>query len=340
MKINKLIVPEPLKVILVEDEFDNLNLTSKEIVVRTQYSHLSAGTELACIAGIEDWFKIPGTPGYTSIAKVESKGSDVNHVEVGDFVYTFGTHSELFKLEYGDRWHGVCVKLPNGINLEHAAFTHMATIAMTAIRNSKIELGDFVLVTGLGAIGNLASQLAQLQGATVIATDIDDHRIALAQQSGIRYAINSKKEDLHKKIEEITNGALVSTYIDATGASAVINENLDNIQLLGEVILLGSPRVPFETNLTKTFQHFHLLPHCLSLKGALEFTYPTHQQDFVKHSLERNASIVLNLINDGKLNIKPIYSHKLSPLDAQSAYDGLKNKPNEYIGVVFDWTKL
>jgi len=340
MKINKLLVPERLKVILVEEEFDNSILTPKEIVVRTLYSHLSAGTELACIAGIEDWFKIPGTPGYTSIAKVEAKGSEITHVEVGDLVYTYGTHSEYFKLEYGDRWHGLCVKLPTGINLEYAAFTHMATIAITAIRNSNIELGDFVLVTGLGAIGNLAAQLAQLQGAIVIATDIDEHRIALAQQSGICYAINSKRENLREKIMEITNNSLISTYIDATGASAVINENLDNIQLFGEVILLGSPRAPFETNLTKTFQHFHLLPHCLSLKGALEFSYPTHQQDFVKHSLERNASIVLNLIKENKLLIKPIYSHKISPLEAQSAYDGLKNTPNEFIGVVFDWTNL
>jgi len=340
MKINKLLVPERLKVIMVEEEFDNSILTPKEIVVRTLYSHLSAGTELACIAGIEDWFKIPGTPGYTSIAKVEAKGSEITHVEVGDLVYTYGTHSEYFKLEYGDRWHGLCVKLPTGINLEYAAFTHMATIAITAIRNSNIELGDFVLVTGLGAIGNLAAQLAQLQGAIVIATDIDEHRIALAQQSGICYAINSKRENLREKIMEITNNSLISTYIDATGASAVINENLDNIQLFGEVILLGSPRAPFETNLTKTFQHFHLLPHCLSLKGALEFSYPTHQQDFVKHSLERNASIVLNLIKENKLLIKPIYSHKISPLEAQSAYDGLKNTPNEFIGVVFDWTNL
>lgn len=339
MKINKLLVPEPMKVVLVEDEFDNSNLSPNEIVVRTLYSHLSAGTELACIAGGEDWFKIPGTPGYTSIAKVEVKGSNIKHVEVGDLVFTWGSHSEYFRFEYGNRWQGMCVKLPTGINLEYAAFTHMATIAMTAIRNSKIELGDFVLVTGLGAIGNLASQLAQLQGATVIATDIDDQRIALAQQSGIRYTINSKKENLSKKIDEITNGALINTYIDATGASSVINDTLDNIQLFEEVILLGSPRAAFETNVTKTFQHFHLSSPGLTLKGALEFAYPTHKQDFLKHSIERNTEIVLNLIDQKKLIIKPIYSHKMSPLVAQTAYDGLRNNPNEYIGVVFDWTK-
>lgn len=340
MKISKLLVPEKMKVTLVEDTFDSMNLGAKEVIIRTHYSHLSAGTELACLAGLESWFSIPATPGYTAIGRVEAKGEAVTHVEVGDLVYTYGKHTQMSRFEYGDRWGGVCVKLPAGINPEHASFTHMATIAITALRNSKIELGDYVLVTGLGAIGNLAAQLAQLQGATVIASDIDDHRIDLAKQSGIKYVINSKTENLQERIAEITGGVMVTTYIDATGSSAVINQTLDFVQLYGEVILLGSPRAPFETNVTKTFQHFHLLPHCLTLKGALEFTFPTHQEEFVKHSIERNAAIVMNLINEGRLKIAPIYSHKMAPADAQLAYDGLRNKPNEYIGVVFDWTGI
>jgi len=339
MNYKKLLVTEPMKVFLVEGEFNDSIVKPSEIVVKTIFSHLSAGTELACLHGLEDWFKIPDTPGYTSIAKVIAKGEDITHVEIGDLVYTYGNHAEYYKLEYGERWHGVCVKLPEGINPEYAAFTHMATIALTAIRNSKIELGDYVLITGLGAIGNLAAQLAQLQGATVIATDIDAHRIELAQKSGINYCINSKNENLQERILEITNGQQVSTYIDATGASAVITDTLKNVQAYGEVILLGSPRAPFQSDVTKTLQNFHLFPS-LTLKGALEFTYPTHQNDFAKHSIERNAAIVLNLINENKLKIEPVYSHKVLPANAQSAYDGLKNNPNEYIGVVFDWKKF
>lgn len=340
MKIKKLLVPEKMKVEMTEFEFNDQDIKPNEIIVKTQFSHLSAGTELACLAGLESWFTIPATPGYTSVGVVTDLGNEITHVSKGDLVYTYGPHAQMHRLEYGDRWHGVCVKLPGGINPEHASFTHMATIALTSIRNSKIELGDFVLITGLGAIGNLAAQLAQLQGATVIASDIDDHRVGLARECGIKYVVNSKIDDLETKIKEITNGNLVSTYIDATGSSAVVNDTIKNVQLYGEVILLGSPRSPFETNITKTFQHFHLLPHCLTLKGALEFTYPTHQIEFSKHSIERNANIVLSLINEGKLKISPIYSHKLSPIDAQQAYDGLKTKPNEYIGVVFDWTKF
>ncbi len=78
-------------------------------------------------------------------------------------------------------------------------------------------------------------------------------------------------------MEERTGGALVSTYIDASGQAAVVEQSLDLLALYGEVILLGSPRAPHETNLTAHLQHFHNLPWCQTMKGALEFTFPTHQ---------------------------------------------------------------
>ncbi|MFP4061041.1 MAG: hypothetical protein ACOCXW_02265 [Bacteroidota bacterium] len=67
-------------------------------------------------------------------------------------------------------------------------------------------------------------------------------------------------------------------------------------------------------------------------------TIPTHQEDFLEHSIERNAGIIMNLIKEGTLNVEPLYTHKLTPENPQEAYDGLRNKKDEYIGVVFDWT--
>lgn len=311
----------------------------REIIVKNMYSHISAGTELACIEGLESFFQIPDTPGYTAVGKVMETGSSVTSCKKNDIVYTYGPHAQFFKYDETDRWHGVSIVIPNGIDPELAAFTHMATIAMTAIRASQIQLGDTVLVSGLGAIGNLAAQLAQLQGAQVIATDMVDERIAIANECGILNPVNISKQDLQKEIQKLdAEGA--STYIDATGVAKVIEQNLDLISLNGEVILLGSPRAPYETNLTNTLQRFHLLPHCLTMKGALEFTFPTHDDEFNKHSIERNARIVLRLIKEGNLKIEPLYTHKVHPNEAQKAYDGLKNETKKYIGVVFDWTTL
>ncbi len=334
----KIFVPETNVAIETSDKFDEKLSSPTEVLIRNKYSHISAGTELACIAGLESFFTIPDTPGYTAVGEVMEIGIAVSKVKKGDLVYTYGPHAEYFKIDTNDRWHGICVKIPDGSDPELAAFTHMAGIAITALRNSSVELGDYVLVTGLGAIGNIVAQLAQMQGATVIATDINDKRIEIAKQCGIGIQVNSMKENLSEIINELTQNKLVSTYIDASGSAKVVNESVNYVALNGETILLGSPRAKYETNLTTFLQHYHNLPWNHTIKGALEFTFPTHEDEFSKHSIERNARIILGLIDREELIIKPFYSHKIQPGEIQSAYDGLRHNPEKYIGVIIDWT--
>jgi len=339
MKNKKIWVSDVWKTGLVEQD-DDLRIESEyEVIVKNHFTHLSAGTEMACLNGTESFFTIPDSPGYTGIGEVIEKGRAVEHINMGDMVLTYSTHSQYFKLNVLDRWHGLCVKLPENINPEWASFTHMAGIAFTAIRNSEIELGDVVLVTGQGAIGNLAAQLAQLQGATVIVSDINNNRLAISKKCGLTHTVNSIDENLKEIIMQQTNNKGVNTFIDATGLAAVINKNASLVAYNGEIILLGSPRAPFETNLTSFLGHFHYLPYNHTLKGALEFNYPTQPIDFSKHSIERNAEIIMNLMVQKKLHIEPLYSHKLSPAQSQQAYEGLRDNSDEYIGVVFDWTK-
>ena len=337
MKYRKLLVPEIGKVTMVEDEWNEKITGTNDVIIRNHFSHISAGSELAAIDGLESWFNIPDTPGYTAVGEVLEIGEDVDHVKPGDLVYTYGPHAEMYKIDSTDRWHGVCVKLPDGVRADHATFTHMAGIAMTAIRNSKIELGDDVAVTGLGAIGIFAAQLAQLQGARVIATDPEPTRREMAKQCGITHVLDPMSPGLKDQFMSLTREQGVGTQIDASGMSKVIEQSIDFVTLNGEVILLGTPRTAYETDLTNVLQHFHLLPHCLTMKGALEFIFPTHQVEFSKHSIERNAAIILDLIVSGKLMVGPVHSHTMNPVDAQIAYDGARNKKNEFIGVVFDW---
>jgi threonine dehydrogenase-like Zn-dependent dehydrogenase len=86
-------------------------------------------------------------------------------------------------------------------------------------------------------------------------------------------------------------------------------------------------------------QKIHLFWPSITVKGALEFIFPTHQIEFCKHSKERNSAINLQLIHDGRIIIEPFYTHQLKPEQCAEAYQGLREKKDEYIGVVFDWTK-
>lgn len=227
------------------------------------------------------------------------------------------------------------MKLPDNLDPDLATFTRMATIAMTSLRQSNIELGDYVLVSGLGLVGNFAAQLAQLQGAKVIAADIDESRLEIAKNCGIKKVVNASAKDYEKQIINMTKGKKVSTYIDATGLSNVISDNLSLVADNGEAILGGSPRAEYQTNVTDVFNHEHL--RGVKLKGALEWLYPTQPSGFVKHSQARNTEIVMELISEGELQVKPMYTHKMKPEDASKAYNGLKNKPEDYLGVVFNW---
>ena len=251
-------------------------------------------------------------------------------------VYTFGPHAENFKVDVTDRWHGLMVKVPKGLDLEIASFTHMAGIAISALRVSNIELGDVVVVSGLGSIGNLAAQLAQLQGETVIATDISDARIEIANKCGIKNTVNISKASLPEVIKSVGGKEKANCWIDASGQSVVIEKSLEHIENNGKLILLGSPRAEYRSDLTYLLRKIHLIEN-IHIKSALKFLFPTLKTEFNKHSIERNSEIIMDLMNSGRLIIKPFYTHKVKPQDAPAAYFGLRDKPDEYVGVVIDW---
>lgn len=340
MKNRKIVFTQPGKVELLPEDFEDNIKNPDEIICKNHYSLISPGTELACLSGIESWFKLPGTPGYIAVGEVLKKGGNVKHVNIGDKVYTFGLHAEYYKINTTAFDTGMCLPVPSGLSLSLVPFTRIGTIAMASLRVSNIELGDYVAVTGLGLVGNLAAQLAQLQGGEVIGIDINSSRIDIAEKCGIGNIVNSLKPGWKEEIKKLTNGEGVHTLIDATGISKVIADSLSIVKTYGEAILLGSPRGSFETDATEIFDHVHYIHRgSITFKGALEWRFPSYQTDFVKHSIERNSRIVMELIKNKKLDIESLLTHELKPEDAAKAYEGLKNNQDEFLGVIFNWTK-
>ena len=192
----------------------------------------------------------------------------------------------------------------------------------------------------MGPIGNLAAQLAKLQGANTLVFDINESRLEIARKCGLVNTLNSSSPSVKDELMNITSGKGVSTLIEATGLAQVAETSMKYISQYGEMILLGTPRAGYRTDLTGYLRDIHLFYPSVTVKGALEFIIPTQSIEFVKHSKERDCSIIMQLLKDEKLNIKPFYTHKVSPEKAPEIYSGLQFKKNEFIGVVFDWTGL
>lgn len=335
MKNRKIMFARPLQVETVEEDFILPALGEKEVLVKLIYSLISPGTELAMLSGKEEWAKLPVCPGYASVSEVIEVGEGVRHVQPGDAVFHYGQHAE-YQVVSKDH---VFIKVPEHLDLKWVPFTRMATVAFTSVRVSNIELGDVVGVTGLGLVGNLAAQLARLQGATVIGVDLSPERIRTAQTCGVDYTLHGGEDKVKEKIHAITNGAGVSTHIEATGVPSVGVQSLEWIGKLGEIIFLGSPRGEYNTDVTDILNYCHLYGRgCITFKGAHEWRFPVEPNEFVKHSLVRNSNIVFELMLKNKLHIEPLISHVMKPDQAQEAYEGLRLNKDQYNGVLFDWS--
>ena len=326
--------PNVVEFVTTDDQFAITSPT--EVIVRNRYSLVSAGTELACLSGGESWFPLPGTPGYIAVGEVIERGAACANLKAGDKVFTYGPHAEIFKIDTSNRWGGLCLKVPEALPLDIACFTRMGSIAMTSLRVSHIELGDCVLVTGLGQVGNLAAQFATLQGAIVIGADINAKRRATALSCGIAHVVDSSAADWKEQVRKIAGERGVTTHIEASGLASVAAEAATIIGGYGESILLGSPRAPFQTNLTDYLQRIHL-PNFVEVKGSLEWRYPTFKSEFSKHSIVRNSEIIMELLAQNRLKVAPLHTHNLSPAKAAEAYAGLRERKDDYVGVVFDW---
>ena len=337
MKNKKIVFTDIWKVEIDFDEISKSNINENEILVKNHYSLISAGTELACLSGKESsWFKFPTTPGYCAVGEVIVVGQKVTDFSIGDMVFYYGAHKTYNTVNVKD---ALCVKLINGMDIKYAPFARIATIAMTSLRISSIELGDYVAVAGLGMVGNIAAQLAQLQGGKVIGFDLDIEHLKKAKECGVTFTGLFDKSTLETQVNTITSGNGIQTLIDATGISSTILDCLPIVSKNGEVILLGTPRDQYICDVTDTLRHIHLADRAIKFKGAHEWMYPVKQNKFLKHSFERNTIICLELIRDGKLKLDPFLTHIIKPDNAAEAYEGLKEKKNEYIGVLIDWTK-
>ena len=331
----KIVVSEPYKVEVVKDVMDEAGIAEKEILVKKHYSLVSAGTESACITGKEIWFPLPGVLGYSAVGEVVATGAEVENCKKGDLIYFQGKHSEYEVIKEGE----LMVKVPDTVKQEYIPFIRMAAISSSAIWTSDIELGDDVLIAGQGLIGLMAMQLARLQGARVIAVDTSDKRLAIAKKLGADAVLNPMKCDMEEEIKTLTGGRMARTLIDATGNSQVICENLKYVIRGGEAILLGSPRTPYESDVTQIFQYIHQFRFQIDIKGAHEMRYPARKAAYVKHSAERTLEILIDLIASGRFHVDEMLTQIVKPEEAAVIYQKLAEKDEDYLGIIYDWNE-
>ena len=126
-----------------------------------------------------------------------------------------------------------------GLELQDIALIEPMSVGFHAVDRGQVTDADTVLVIGCGMIGVGAIVRASLRGATVIAMDLDDEKLALARELGAAATVNSGTDDVHARLQELTNGAGPDVVIEAVGAAPTYNIAVNEVAFTGRVVCIG-----------------------------------------------------------------------------------------------------
>jgi len=311
----------------------NTDLNKDQILLRTLYSFVSTGTELAKLTGRQP-VDFPYVPGNRAVCEVLQVGDDVTDVAVGDIVMSHTPHASHAVTS------GFRVRVPSSVEPQDAAAAALALVAMTAVRVSAPALGDRAVILGLGGVGIIAAQLFEAAGVSVVGVDASPQRLELATACGVSAVVLGGAPSTTEEILKITGQAGADIVVEATGLPQLVKQGLTVAKRGGQLVLLGSPRGAYETDLTSILNHIHLWQEhgTVTVKGAHEWQFPVYSDPFTRHSIQGNAEAIFSLIERGKLRLSATIGQVVPPHDAREAYEGMLVAPAEWAGVLFDWS--
>ena len=339
MRIREVIVTGQNRVELQTADIDTPVLAANELLIATEYTFISSGTELANYTGRDPkvfqkgaWCEYPWRSGYANVGIVRDVGAGVTRAAPGDRVFTYGRHASIISYSQNR----LVAPVREAVDPAVVAASRMAGVAMTAIIVGEIGANPWVVVFGLGLVGNLASQMFQIHGCRVIGVDPVAERRKLAERCGIEHTLGGSADGAQAEIQEITGGGLGDITIDAVGHSGVVMQALRATASHGQLILLGSPRVSVHGDLTALLSETHL--RWITIRGALEWCVPMYPDVGNRISQFGKQQTIFDWMARGQLHVEPLISHRLKPEQIKQAYDGLLNEPDVYTGVVLDWS--
>ncbi len=144
-------------------------------------------------------------------------------------------------------------RLSDDTDLRYAALSEPLACCVHSVNNAQIELGNDVVVIGVGIMGALHIQLAKLRGARVIACEVDEARLQIAREMGADITINSKEIDAVEKVKELTEGRGADVVFCTAALSKLAADSIAMVGKTGRVIMYSSfhPDNPIELSANK-----------------------------------------------------------------------------------------
>lgn len=319
-------------------EIDLPELKENEVRIKTAFSTISQGTEKANITGDPNvngagagTVNFPRSCGYASAGTVIETGKNVKKVKVGDkVVATWGKHNEVNQLD-----ESLLVKIPEGISFSEASMTLIASFPLAAVRKCHVEIGESVVIMGLGILGQFAVLFARAQGAApVIAVDPVKERREKALKLGADYALDPTDENFVEKVKELTDGG-ANVCIEVTGLGKGLEQGLDVMKRFGRVALLGCTR---DKNFTIDYYKKVHFPG-ITIIGAHTMARPQEESHSGWFTHADDIKAIMKMIELKRIDVKQLVNEVHSPEECYEVFKRLVEDKNFPV-VQFDWSKL
>jgi threonine dehydrogenase-like Zn-dependent dehydrogenase len=320
---------------------------SGEVLLKTLYSGISAGTELTAYRGSNPYLHSHWDPtkrlfelgdathtypldgwGYEEVGRVIAVGSGADDDLVGCLVWG----------AWGHRSHAV---RPAGYVrdrlLEPAddpltgVFAKVGAIALNAVLDADIHIGESVVVFGAGVPGQLVAQLARLNGGVVTVVDLVPSRLEMASRLGAANTLDANQDDVAAEVRAMTDNRGADVVIEMSGSYSALHEAVRTAAYSSRVVASGFFQgAAHPLRLGEEFHH-----NRISVIGSQISGVAPHLQH--RWDETRMSRTVLRLARQHQLALRPLITHVLPDDQAPQVFEMLDATPDQALQVVLDY---
>lgn len=333
---------------LAYQDYEDVALKPDEVRLKTLYSGISAGTEMTQYRGTSPYmnkrwdeatrlfvesnqpswtFPVPNI-GYEEVGKVIEVGSAVNDIPLGTLVFGPWWH----RTHYVASAEWVRQRLmPPGADPLIGIFSHIGAVALNGVHDGRVRIGETVAVFGLGTPGQIVAQAARASGARVIAVDLLDARLEMAQQLGAHITLNPRRVKVAEEIKRLTDLRGADVVFEVSGSTIALNEAIRAAAYSARVVAMGAYQNEARgLFLSEEFHHNRINLVCSQIAGV----DPELKYRWDKLRLQQTA---VRLQHEGILNLIPLITHRAPFERAIELFELIDRAPDNVVQAVIEF---
>lgn len=314
----------------------------KEVLLKICYAGF-CGSDLNTFMGRNPMALNPVIPGHEVGAVIEAVGKDVPETLKPGMVVTCNPYTHCGKCAscrnqrvnacqhnetLGVQRHGAMkeyISLPwekvipaGSLTPKTCALIEPMSVGFHAVSRAQATDIDVVMVIGCGMVGMGAVVRSAMRGAIVIAADIDDEKLLLARQMGASHTINTKTEDVHQRLQEITEGYGPDVVIEAVGSPATYQMAVNEVAFTGRVICIGYAKTEV------SFQTKYFVQKELDIRGS-------------RNALPSDFRAVIHYLEQGSCPVETLVTKVIHPEQALETMRWWSENPGRVFRILVDF---